>query len=504
MQDIPQSEILDRPDAQSEYIDSKRLKQERSQLITRSLFLFVIAAWSAYYRASDGTAGFAIACGIFLFSVVIIAATFADINKYPKRKFRIFLTVSTDILVTGAFVWLTNVPLSPIFFVFLFIVVSNTMRYGRRMMMFCALLSLGVYGANLIAYVFLDMGAARGFIYWPLEAGKIMSLIIIPLFLDAMLRRQADSQKSIKAITGGLKKYTIGKETLSFNLKRNDELQVLAEHIELLTHKIRVQQDQLYDQALNLQELVTERTSELNEQMRKARESDRLKTQFLNNLSHELRTPLHNIIGFADLLNKQDLPVEKAGKMSLIIGQRANELLEKLEALTTLTCLMTGEQRIAMSPLNIKELMEQTVGRFGEQAGRKSIKLGLGIDIEHPTIVADHKIINEILCRLIDNAIKFTPGGGEVNIDVSLNGQRLNLTVSDKGMGIAEEDQQPIFDLFRQMDGGLNRRFEGLGIGLFIVKLLVNLHKGDIQMESKKGEGSSFAVSIPVSEFYKT
>ncbi|VAX20420.1 hypothetical protein MNBD_NITROSPINAE03-1518, partial [hydrothermal vent metagenome] len=368
MQDTSQSEIRVRPDAQSESIDSKRLKQERSQLITRSLFLFIIASWAAYYRASDGTAGFAIACGIFLFSVVIIAATFADINKYPQKKSRIFLTVSIDILVTGAFVWLTNVPLSPIFFVFLFIVVSNTIRYGRRMMMFCAALSLSVYSANLIAYVFLEMGAARGFIYWPLEAGKIMSLIIIPLFLDAMLKQQSDSQQSIKTITGGLKKYTIGKETLSFNLKRNDELQVLAEHIELLTHKIRIQQDQLYDQALNLQELVTERTSELNEQMRKARESDKLKTQFLNNLSHELRTPLHNIIGFADLLNKQDLSIEKAGKMSLIIGQRANELLEKLEALTTLTCLMTGEQMLATSPLNIKEMMEQTIGRFREQA----------------------------------------------------------------------------------------------------------------------------------------
>lgn len=504
MQDTSQSEIRVRPDAQSESIDSKRLKQERSQLITRSLFLFIIASWAAYYRASDGTAGFAIACGIFLFSVVIIAATFADINKYPQKKSRIFLTVSIDILVTGAFVWLTNVPLSPIFFVFLFIVVSNTIRYGRRMMMFCAALSLSVYSANLIAYVFLEMGAARGFIYWPLEAGKIMSLIIIPLFLDAMLKQQSDSQQSIKTITGGLKKYTIGKETLSFNLKRNDELQVLAEHIELLTHKIRIQQDQLYDQALNLQELVTERTSELNEQMRKARESDKLKTQFLNNLSHELRTPLHNIIGFADLLNKQDLSIEKAGKMSLIICQRANELLEKLEALTTLTCLMTGEQRLATSPLNIKEMMEQTIGRFREQAGKKSIKLGLGIDIERPTIIADYKIIDEILSRLIDNAVKFTSDEGEVNIDVSLNDRRLNLVVSDKGMGIAEEDQQPIFDLFRQMDGGLNRRFEGLGIGLFIVKLLVNLHKGDIKMESKKGEGSSFAVSIPVSQFHKT
>jgi len=498
MQDISPSEIRDRGGAHSESADPKRLHQERSQLITRSLFLFIITLWAAYYRASDGTAGFIIVCGVFLFSVVFIAATYADINKNPERKLRVFLSVSIDILVTGAFTWLTSVPSSPVFFVFLYIVVSNTIRHGRRMMMFSALLSLSVYSSNVLAYVFFEVGAAHEFIHWPLEAGKLLSLIIIPLFLDGMLKQHADSQECIKSITGGLKKYAIGKETLSFNLKRNHDLKILAEHIELLTHQVMEQQDQLSNQASNLHKLVAERTSELNEQMEKAQESDRLKTEFLNNLSHELRTPLHSIIGFTDLLTNSDLPVEKAEKMLEIIGQRAKELLEKLEALTALTRLMTGEKTLEMFPLNIRELAEHTVGRFNEQAGRKSIRLNLGFDVERPTIIADYRIIDEILSRLIDNAIKFTSEDGEVNINVSLNGQYLNLTVADKGMGIAEDDQQPIFDLFRQMDGGLNRRFEGLGIGLFIVKLLVTLHKGDIRMESREGEGSSFFVSIPV------
>lgn len=498
MQSITQPEIQDRSGAQNEYTDSQRLKNERSQLFARLLFFIVISPWMAYIRFPEGSAGYALALGISVFYFAVIWATYADLNKYPQRKTRLLLSVSVDILVIGVITWLTYVPSSPAFFVFLFVIVSNTMRYGRRMMMFSALSSLAVYSIDLTAYVFFEMGSAHGFIHWPLEAGKLLSLIIIPSLMGALLKQMADSQECIKTITGGLKNYTIGKEILSFNLKRNDDLQILAEHIELLTHEVKRQQDRLSNQALNLQELVTERTSELNDQMEKAQESDRLKTQFLNNLSHELRTPLHNIIGFSDFLNKPGLPREKTEKMLQIIGQRANELLEKLETLTRLTCLMAGEEYLEMSPLNIKELAEAIVGRFREQAGLKSIKLELGIDVVRPTIIADYRIIDEILSKLIDNAIKFTPADGEVKVNISRTAQRLDLIVSDKGVGIAEDDQQPIFDLFRQMDGGLNRRFEGLGIGLFVVKLLVNLHKGDIRMESKEGEGSSFAVSLPV------
>lgn len=500
MQSITRPETEDRSGAKSEYADSQRLKNERSQQIIRILFFIVVGPWAAYMRFSDGLAGgLAFVLGVSLFYLAVILAAYADINNNPQRSARLPLCVFVDILVIGVATWLTYVPSSPAFFVFLFIIASNTMRYGRGMMMFTLLLSLAAYSANLVAYVFFDMSPVHGIISWPLEAGKILSLIIIPLLMGSLLKQAEDRRKCVKTITDGLRGYTIGQQALSFNLERNDDLQVLAEHIELLTHEVKRQQDQLSNQALNLQKVVAERTAELNTQVTKAQESDRLKTQFLNNLSHELRTPLHNIIGFSELLDKPDLDREKAGKMLRIIGQRAKELLEKLETLTRLTCLMAGEEYLEMSPLNIRELAESITGRFMEKAGRKSIKLGLGIDVERPMVIADYKIIDQILSKLIDNAIKFTPAGGEVKIDISQTGQRLDIIVSDNGVGIAEDDQRPIFDLFRQMDGGLNRRFEGLGIGLFIVKLLVNLHNGEIQMKSKEGEGSSFIVSIPVS-----
>lgn len=473
------------------------VRNERRQYALRYLFTVILVAWAAVYLSMRDGAPLHWFGAVFALYAGAVAACRADMVRRPYRPARVYLVTAADCAGVGVVVWLTDVHASPAFFVYFFIIMGSMIRYGRRAMAFAAAFSFLSYTTALTAFALAGEAAAHGHVHWGMEAGKLATLAALPLIMSALFRRIEERQEAIRRITGRLQGYRIGEEELSLGMSGDAEIQALAGRLDLLSGEIMRRQKELADQASTLQTLVDERTAELQRQMEKAREADKMKTQFLNNVSHELRTPLHNIIGFSGVLAQPNVDEEKKGKMLGIIGQRARELLEKLEKITEITEIISSGSQLVKAPYNAGEVIRSAVDRYENVAESRSVKISLDINLERNTMIFDQKIVVLIIGELVDNAIKFSGHGGAVAVVARTMENTLLISVSDTGEGIPERDREMIYGLFHQVDGGLNRRYEGLGLGMFLVKSLAGLHEGDIRVESEAGAGSTFTVSLP-------
>ena len=230
------------------------------------------------------------------------------------------------------------------------------------------------------------------------------------------------------------------------------------------------------------------------------RELDRLKSEFFANISHELRTPLTLILAPASSLAREPLAMLDAPQRALVetIQRNATRLLQLINDLLLLAKLDTGEPRIDRVPVDVAA----TVRRIAEeaQAYAQSLELTLSVQIEDGSFIwsGDERHLERIVLNLISNACKFSKPAGVVRVAVNRDEEGIWLRVTDHGIGIAPQDIDKIFERFVQVESSATRRFEGTGIGLSIVKQLVNLHGGRISVESEPGRGSTFHVHLPL------
>lgn len=475
-----------------------RALNEREQNHVRMVFMLVVAPWALSYAFGASVTDGALLLLTLLLYAFSVLYTELNIRRLPRRTRRLWFTVLFDVVLVSVSIWFTQPATSPIYFFYLTIIIGNTVRYaGLPVMLYSAALSLAGYLTVLAGYIVAAGPEEMAALHWELESGKIGAIIIMPFFLRKLLERKAAREAAIHQLAVALERYTIGEDTLTFNLDPGDETAALAHALEALSRAVREKNLALSRQAETLKDQVRERTAELQAQMKRATESDQLKTQFLTNLSHELRTPLHNIIGFTDLLTVREQLTPAAQRMLGIIGQRARELLSTLEKLTDITCLMSGETPFQPAPVNVVELFHETVERYRAEAESRSIALRCDIALERAMYYLDQEVAHKILRELVDNALKFTAEGGSVTVRVAERDGALVLEIHDTGGGIAESQRGPIFELFRQADGGLNRRHEGLGVGLYMVKLLAMLHGGGVRLDSEPGKGTTFTVTLP-------
>ncbi len=226
-------------------------------------------------------------------------------------------------------------------------------------------------------------------------------------------------------------------------------------------------------------------------------ELDRQKTEFFQNLSHEFRTPLTLTIGplEAAIEKSQALPVEQ----SVIALRNCRRLLRLVNQLLDIQRLDAGKMQACFRPCNLVEFTSQTIDAFRPYCDRKNIHLFSEFS-ECPEIYLDLEKFDKVLYNLLSNAMKFTPSNGSITITISPD--RTNklciLSVHDTGIGIREDQIPFLFDRFRQAEGSVNRSYEGSGLGLSLVKELVNLHGGDITVISDYGYGTTFTISIPI------
>src|SRR6185312_7064121 len=224
-------------------------------------------------------------------------------------------------------------------------------------------------------------------------------------------------------------------------------------------------------------------------------ESNRLKSDFLATMSHELRTPLNSIIGFSEVLLAAENLSEKQHRYAANIMTGGKQLLALINDVLELAKLEAGKMRLHPEALSIANVCEHAAALFRDQADKKNIDLKVLVE-GTPPARQDAGKLHQILTNLISNAVKFTPEGGRVTVRAAGDGSDLVFTVTDSGVGIAPEEQELVFEKFRQAANPLTREQGGTGLGLSIVRELAKLLGGDVALHSELGRGSTFTVRV--------
>ena len=231
--------------------------------------------------------------------------------------------------------------------------------------------------------------------------------------------------------------------------------------------------------------------------------ASKAKNEFLATVSHELRTPLTSIIGFSILLKEK-----KTGglneKQELFVGnilKSSEHLLNLISNILDMTTVEAGKIKLAIEKVSVPATLDETLGLVEQIAAKHNVVLKREIDTQLDFIEADRQRFKQILLNLLDNAIKFSKKeGGTVTLIAKKDGDTAQFSVLDTGIGIKEKDIGKLFNMFRQVDTGVSRRYPGTGLGLAISKQLVELHGGMIKVESYYGEGSTFTFFLPLKQ----
>ena len=231
-----------------------------------------------------------------------------------------------------------------------------------------------------------------------------------------------------------------------------------------------------------------------------AETANRAKSSFLATMSHELRTPLNAVIGFAQLLEHDRFGPVGYQKYKEYIGhirESGEHLLAVINDILDLSRVEAGEAALHESAVDLADLVQRTCGLMEAKVRAGELTLAHRLPAGPPRLHADARAVKQILLNLLANAVKFTEPGGQVAVEVRRVEDGLELAVSDTGIGIEAADQQRIFEPFVQVESELNRRFEGTGLGLPLVRSLVELHGGRVTLESAPGQGTRVAVWFP-------
>lgn len=249
-----------------------------------------------------------------------------------------------------------------------------------------------------------------------------------------------------------------------------------------------------------LERRVQERTRELQTALEKLSELNQLKSNFIANISHELRTPLTHIKGYVELLLSGamgDMNDQQTSAMQVV--QRSTDRLEQqIEDLIRFSLASRAEFTVSLVPVDVIAMIEQVIARLSVKANEKSITLQKECLAELPKARGDEEKLAWALMQLMDNAIKFTPNGGQVTLSLKRDAGFLEVAVSDTGIGIPPERLEEIFEPFHQLDGSATRRYGGTGLGLALVKQILSAHGSAIHVQSEVGKGTCFRFVLAV------
>jgi cell cycle sensor histidine kinase DivJ len=227
------------------------------------------------------------------------------------------------------------------------------------------------------------------------------------------------------------------------------------------------------------------------------------KTRFLANMSHELRTPLNAIIGFSDMLAQETFggfQNERQREYVRLIHESGEHLLTVVNDILDMSKIEAGSFSIVAEPFHVGEAIHACVRLMSQQAEMRGVRLVTATQPGLPELPADRRAVKQILLNLLSNAVKFTDAGGEVACGARLDGNGVAIFVRDSGIGIGEADLPRLGQPFVQADSGYDRRREGTGLGLSVVKGLTALHGGHFSIESRLGHGTTVTVRLPLSD----
>jgi signal transduction histidine kinase len=330
----------------------------------------------------------------------------------------------------------------------------------------------------------------RGEVLEPVYAAMIRSGVLIVVGLLAALlvanllaRRLAQPILEVKR---GAEKIARGDLSTRIQVRTGDEVESLA-------HEFNRMADQLQDYTTGLERRVAEKTAQLEL-------ANRHKSEFLANMSHELRTPLNAIIGFSEVLKERmfgELNAKQAEYVRDIYGS-GQHLLSLINDILDLAKVEAGRMELDVHEFDVPAAIDNCCTLIRERILRQRLRFTCEAEAGLGAWRGDERKFKQVVVNLLSNAVKFTPAGGEVTLRARLQGEWLDVSVSDTGVGIAPEDHDRIFDEFQQLPNSGAAKHEGTGLGLALSRRLMMLHGGTLVVQSAPGKGSTFSARFPL------
>lgn len=334
----------------------------------------------------------------------------------------------------------------------------------------------------------------------PVEGLPIAPEVLVPRIGDYMiemnliqpedLKRALDHQRE-QAQKG--RPMLLGQAMLDLGLISRETLD------QVVTVQILELQKALTEANRALKQRVQERTLELQRALERLSELNVLKSNFVSNISHELRTPLTHIKGYLDLLAEGGLgELSQAQLEGIKVMMRAEERLERLiEDLIQFSLVSRGDLSLNLQKVDLYRLIQNSVARLQPKAQAREITIKTHLQSNLPPVWADEDKIGWVLQQLLDNAVKFTPEKGRVLVEAKGNQGPVNISVTDTGIGMPKERIPEIFEPFHQLDSSATRHFGGTGLGLAMVRRIIEAHGSKIKVDSVVGKGSRFEFNLP-------
>ena len=334
------------------------------------------------------------------------------------------------------------------------------------------------------------------------EQNRLTPEMLVPRMGEYLIHKGLISSENLqKALdyqqeaTANGRPILLGQALIDLNLLERAELdQAVTEQIIQLRSAL---------QAANrtLERRVEERTEELQKALERVSELSQLKANFVSNISHELRTPLTHIKGYVELLVTESLgSISDEQRHALQVSQQSTGRLEALiEDLILFSLASRGELSIQHENVDLRRLVNLSIKAYASKAEERGVSLNVIIDEDVPHVQADPQKIAWVLNQLLDNGIKFTPSGGRAVVGVQREGETLVIvSVTDTGIGIPSNRFNDIFEPFHQLDGSSTRRYGGTGLGLSLVRQIIEAHGSMIEVQSIEGRGSTFKFPLLV------
>ncbi|MEA2562455.1 MAG: hypothetical protein QOH06_3959 [Acidobacteriota bacterium] len=328
-----------------------------------------------------------------------------------------------------------------------------------------------------------------------------------------ILTGQGSEAVAVQAMKSGAQDYllkgTISRQELPRAVHNAVEKVALRRKVDERTAELARANDALQTMYGEQEELVRQRTAELSgaivreqEARKQAEEANRIKDEFLATLSHELRTPLNAILGWAQVLRTGKVDESTTARALEAVERNARAQAQLISDLLDVSRIITGKLRLELTPVELPRIIDAALDSVRPAADAKGIRIRVTLDRSMGGIgplVGDPDRLQQVIWNLLSNAIKFTPQGGSVEVRLGQKDGQAEIAVQDTGSGVRPDFVPYVFDRFRQAESSTTRQYGGLGLGLSIVRHMVELHGGTVRVESAgEGQGSTFTVCLPI------
>ena len=325
---------------------------------------------------------------------------------------------------------------------------------------------------------------------------KLTPEMLIPRLGDSIVQKglitEDDLRKALAHQAEQIAKgdhYLLGQALMDLKMLDQDTLD------EVITEQILQLRSALQASNRNLEQRVKERTADLNEAIQRLSELSQMKANFVANISHELRTPLTHVKGYLELLVTESLgTISEEQRHALMVSQRATTKLESIiEDLIMFSLASRGEMSMKLDKADVGRIIALAVRSALNKADARGVQVLAAVPENISLVQADSEKIGWVVNQLLDNGIIFTPSGGSVVVALKEDGRNLVLvSVTDTGIGIPPDRLKEIFQPFHQLDGSSTRNFGGTGLGLSLVRQIVEAHGSLLDVQSTEGKGSTF------------